>query len=79
MVNVLCTLDTAYLIKYVHSSQEAGGTVQNPVSKIHLKQEFTSQLPVSDVTAMCIYLLCITGFNLKDGKFRLDIQKNPSL
>lgn len=77
VVNALCTLDTAYLIKYVGSFQEAGGAVQNPVSKIHLN--FMCQLPLSDVTAMCIYFLCSTVFKLKEGKFRLNIQKNPSL
>lgn len=77
MVNVLCTLDTAYLIKYVGSSQAVGSTVQNPLSKIHLK--FTSQLPILDVTAMCIYLLCTAVFRLEEGRFSLNIQKNPSL
>lgn len=77
MVNVLCTLDTAYLIKYVGSSQEVGSTVQNPLSKIHLK--FTSQLPILDVTAICIYLLCTAVFRLEEGRFSLNMQKNPSL
>jgi len=54
MFNVFCNLNTVYLIKYVDKSQEVGSTVQNLVSKIHLKEEFTSQLPISDVISMCI-------------------------
>lgn len=56
MFNVFCYVNTVYLIKYVDGSQEVCSSVQNVVGKIHLKQEFTYLLPISDVFFPCVFI-----------------------